>query len=65
MSSQAEDEALRKLLDRMVPNLKRAVLRDSERRPDALSLESSFFQAFCKSDGNGAIATASRGVLMS
>jgi hypothetical protein len=39
MSSQAEDEALRKLLDRMVPGLKKAILRDSERRPDALSLE--------------------------
>jgi len=32
MSSRAEDEALRELLDRMVPGLKRAILRDSERR---------------------------------
>lgn len=39
MSSVAEDEALRNLLDRMVPGLKRAILRDSEKRPDALSLE--------------------------
>lgn len=39
MSSHEEDEALRELLDRMVPGLKRAILRDSERRPDALSLE--------------------------
>lgn len=39
MSSQAEDQALRSLLDRMIPGLKRAILRDSEKRPDALSLE--------------------------
>ena len=39
MSSPEEDEALRKLLNRMVPGLKKGILRDSERRPDALSLE--------------------------
>jgi len=35
----AEDRALGQLLDRMIPTLKRAILRDSERRPEALSLE--------------------------
>jgi hypothetical protein len=39
MGSQAEDETLRKLLDRMAPGLKKAILRDSEKRPDVLSLE--------------------------
>ncbi len=34
-----EDQALYNLLGRMVPGLKRAILRDSEKRPDALSLE--------------------------
>ena len=34
-----EDRALCQLLDRMIPSLKRAMLRDSERRPENLSLE--------------------------
>jgi hypothetical protein len=38
-SSAAEDKALSQLFDRMIPTLKRAILRDSERRPEALSLE--------------------------
>jgi len=38
-STEAEDRVLGQLLDRMVPTLKRAILRDSERRPEALSLE--------------------------
>ena len=37
--SSPEDQALRQLLDRMVPGLKRAILRDSERRPESLGLE--------------------------
>lgn len=37
--SSPEDQALCKLLDRMIPGLKKAILRDSEKRPDALSLE--------------------------
>jgi len=39
MSAREEDEALSDLLERMIPGLKRAILRDSEKRPDALSLE--------------------------
>lgn len=39
MNSESEAKALRKLLDRTVPGLKNAILRDSEKRPDALSLE--------------------------
>jgi hypothetical protein len=35
----AEDKPLDQLFDRMIPSLKRAMLRDSERRPEALSLE--------------------------
>jgi len=38
MSSQ-EDQALCRLLNRMVPVLKKVILRDSEKRPDVLSLE--------------------------
>ena len=38
-STAAEDRALGQLFDRMIPTLKRAILRDSERRPEALSLE--------------------------
>ncbi len=37
--SSPEDQALNNLLGRMVPGLKKAILRDSEKRPDALSLE--------------------------
>jgi hypothetical protein len=37
--SSAEDNALCELFDRMVPGLKRAILRDSDKRPEALSLE--------------------------
>jgi hypothetical protein len=37
--SSPEDQALCQLLNRMVPGLKRAILRDSEKRPEALSLE--------------------------
>ena len=37
--SSPEDKALCKLLDRMIPSLKKAILRDSEKRPDVLSLE--------------------------
>ena len=40
MSSQEEqDEALCKLLDRMVPVLKKGILRDSDKRPDLFNLE--------------------------
>ncbi len=34
-----EDETLLSLLDRMIPGLKRAILRDSDRRPGTLGLE--------------------------
>jgi hypothetical protein len=37
--SSPEDKALGQLFDRMIPNLKRAILRDSERRPEVVSLE--------------------------
>ena len=37
--SSREDRALCELLDRMVPTLKRAIMRDSERRPDSMFLE--------------------------
>ena len=37
--SSREDRALCELLDRMVPTLKRAIMRDSERRPDSMNLE--------------------------
>lgn len=38
-SSRAQDEELCKLLNRMVPVLKKAILRDSDKRPDLLNLE--------------------------
>ena len=38
-SVSAEDGELCRLLDRVVPGLKRAILRDSEKRPDLLNLE--------------------------
>ena len=39
MSTPEEDQALGNLLGRMIPGLKRAILRDSEKRPEALGLE--------------------------
>jgi len=41
---------LGQLFDRMIPTLKRAILRDSERRPEVLSLEIVYFRASSSSE---------------